>query len=242
MTEAEWQECTQPRRMLQYVEDKASRRKFRLFAVACCRRVPHLLTKDCHESLEIAEQFAEELVTQEVRQKARGAALESGWVGQPEIEYELVANARGPAKDAVCRALQRQAFRAAAEACDSACEAAAMFTANQRELREGPAPGDAYYGPAILAEQTVQCRLLRCIVGNPERHAKAEKSWSDWNGGTVVKIALAIYEERAFERMPILGDALEDAGCDNADILAHCRGPGPHVRGCWVVDLLLGKQ
>ena len=57
-----------------------------------------------------------------------------------------------------------------------------------------------------------------------------------------MRIAQAIYDKRAFDRMPILADALEDAGCDNADILAHCRGPNEHVRGCWVVDLILGKQ
>jgi hypothetical protein len=57
-----------------------------------------------------------------------------------------------------------------------------------------------------------------------------------------VQLACAIYDDRAFEQLPILADALEEAGCDNADILAHCRGPGPHVRGCWLVDLLLGKS
>jgi hypothetical protein len=63
-----------------------------------------------------------------------------------------------------------------------------------------------------------------------------------WNDGTVVKLAQAIYEDRAFDLLPVLADALEEAGCTNADILGHCRGPGPHVRGCWVVDLLLGKK
>ena len=62
-----------------------------------------------------------------------------------------------------------------------------------------------------------------------------------WNDGTLSKLAQGIYEGRAFDRLPILADALEDAGCDNADILAHCRNGGEHVRGCWVVDLLLGK-
>ena len=55
-------------------------------------------------------------------------------------------------------------------------------------------------------------------------------------------MAEAIYEERTFEQLPILTDALEDAGCNNSDILNHCRQPGVHVRGCWVVDLLLGKE
>src|SRR5262249_20874086 len=63
-----------------------------------------------------------------------------------------------------------------------------------------------------------------------------------WLTSTVAALARGIYEERAFDRLPILADALQDAGCDHPDILDHCRGPGPHVRGCWVVDLLLGRQ
>jgi hypothetical protein len=58
----------------------------------------------------------------------------------------------------------------------------------------------------------------------------------------VVRLAQGIYEDRAFDRLPVLADALEEAGCDNAEILSHCRGPGPHVRGCWAVDLSLGKE
>jgi hypothetical protein len=63
-----------------------------------------------------------------------------------------------------------------------------------------------------------------------------------WNGNTVSKMAQAIYGDRAFEHLPILADALEEAGCTDAAILDHCRQPGEHVRGCWVVDLLLGKK
>lgn len=63
-----------------------------------------------------------------------------------------------------------------------------------------------------------------------------------WRSETVLALAAGIYAEGAFDRLPILADALEEAGCDNTDILAHCRGPGPHVRGCWVVDLILGKS
>jgi hypothetical protein len=63
-----------------------------------------------------------------------------------------------------------------------------------------------------------------------------------WLTPTVLSLAQGIYEGRAFDRLPILADALQDAGCDNEDVLDHCRGPGPHVRGCWVVDLVLGKR
>jgi hypothetical protein len=83
--------------------------------------------------------------------------------------------------------------------------------------------------------------LCRCIFKNPFRPASLDPGWLAWNDGTVVKLARSIYEERAFDRLPILADALEEAGCTDADMLAHCRGPGPHVRGCWVVDTLLGK-
>jgi hypothetical protein len=87
-----------------------------------------------------------------------------------------------------------------------------------------------------------QADLIREVFGNPFKGAYLQPSWLGWNGGTVVQIAQAIYYERAFEQLPILADALEDAGCGDADLLAHCRGAGPHVRGCWAVDLLLGKQ
>jgi hypothetical protein len=63
-----------------------------------------------------------------------------------------------------------------------------------------------------------------------------------WNDDTVPKLAQAIYEERAFDRLPVLADALEDAGCTNEDLLVHLRGPGPHLRDCWALDLLLGKS
>jgi hypothetical protein len=63
-----------------------------------------------------------------------------------------------------------------------------------------------------------------------------------WRSETAVSLASAIYAERAFDRLPILADALEEAGCDHPDILAHCRGDGPHARGCWVVDLVLNKS
>jgi hypothetical protein len=63
-----------------------------------------------------------------------------------------------------------------------------------------------------------------------------------WLTSTVLALAKGIYAEKAFDRMPILADALQDAGCDNEDILSHCRKPGEHARGCWIVDLLLGKS
>jgi hypothetical protein len=82
--------------------------------------------------------------------------------------------------------------------------------------------------------------LAEFIVPMPS--VRIDPLWLAWNDGTVVKLTQSIYECPRFDDLPILADALEEAGCDNADILAHLRGPGPHVRGCWVVDLLLNKE
>jgi hypothetical protein len=91
-------------------------------------------------------------------------------------------------------------------------------------------------------ERAAQCHMLRCVFGNPFRPSSIDPAFLTWNGGTISNIALAIYDERAFDRLPILADALEEAGCTNPDILDHCRQPGEHVRGCWVIDLILGKS
>ena len=90
-----------------------------------------------------------------------------------------------------------------------------------------------------LIEPARQSQLLRDIIGNPFHPVSLDPTWLT---STAVSLAQAIYEDRAFDRLPILGDALEDAGCTSADILNHCRQPGEHVRGCWVVDLVLGKE
>ncbi|WP_227254714.1 hypothetical protein [Frigoriglobus tundricola] len=87
-------------------------------------------------------------------------------------------------------------------------------------------------------ERKRQACIFRDIFDNPFHTMSVDPSWLT---STVAALAEGIYQEHAFDRMPILADALQDAGCDNADILNHCRGESPHVRGCWVVDLLLGK-
>jgi hypothetical protein len=102
-----------------------------------------------------------------------------------------------------------------------------------RRMKYPPGSG----GPEAAREAD----LVRELFGNPWHTGPVDPAWRAWNGHTVPKLAQAIYETRAFERLPILADALEEAGCTDAAILGHCRGPGPHVRGCWVLDLLLGK-
>jgi hypothetical protein len=81
--------------------------------------------------------------------------------------------------------------------------------------------------------------VLRDVVGNPFRSAAVDPAWRT---STVTALARGVYESRDFSAMPILADALQDAGCDSEDILNHCRSGGVHVRGCWVADLVLGKE
>jgi hypothetical protein len=83
---------------------------------------------------------------------------------------------------------------------------------------------------------------LECLMGNPlNPRPTIDPAWLRWNDETVPRIARSIYEDRRFGDMPVLHDALLDAGCDDQDILDHCQAPGPHAQGCWVLDLLLGK-
>ncbi|MCI0461741.1 MAG: hypothetical protein L0Z62_32730 [Gemmataceae bacterium] len=102
-----------------------------------------------------------------------------------------------------------------------------------------------FLGRPIAARGTkdrqLQAAVLHDLFGNPFRPVTVEPAWLTWNGAAVMQMARTIYEERRFEDLPFLADALEEAGCTDPTILGHCRGPGPHVLGCWVVDLLLGK-
>ncbi len=114
----------------------------------------------------------------------------------------------------------------------------------RRAAADLPAEGHEVYGdnrefPAeFLAEVAAQADLLRDIFGNPFRSAEFKLEWLT---SDVLALARGIYNESAFDRMPILADALQDAGCDDLDLLDHCREPGNHVRGCWVIDRLLGR-
>jgi hypothetical protein len=95
-----------------------------------------------------------------------------------------------------------------------------------------PKSGFRYY------QEKGQCHAIRDIFGNPFQPLALDPSWVT---PAVAGLARAVYDGRAFHRMPELADALESSGCTDMQILAHCRGQGPHVRGCWLVDLLLGK-
>jgi hypothetical protein len=117
---------------------------------------------------------------------------------------------------------------------DAVAENCALFCVNHSL---GSSPGCTPVGPAYTAG------LLREIFGNPfRRPADLPAAWLACNDGVLAALARAIYEEMSFERLPVLGDALEEAGCTDEAILAHCRSGTDHVRGCWVLDWILGQQ
>jgi hypothetical protein len=212
MTEAEWLDCTDPDPLLDYLQHEGSNRKLRLFAVACALHLWGLLEDTHHEDVELAEQLAERNVIPEPRD----------W---DFVFTELDA--------AAISTLQPEALAAARGTADYAAEAAGVSAAMEGQFAE--------HRPRILAARRAQADLLRDIFGNPFIDKVTNPFWLDWSGAIIPELAKPIYEERAFERLPILADALEEAGCTDAAILNHCRQPGEHVRGCWVLDLLLGK-
>jgi hypothetical protein len=223
MAEAEWLACTEPGRMLGFLRRKASKRKLRLFACACCRRVWHLLTDErSQRAVEAAEQYADRAISKRQR---KGAA------------------------DAACDAyiyLEAMVADGYAAPSDFPPEEVGPFVADWITHEADCAADCGLFLRWDEDDRKAQCHLLRCIFGNPFRPVTADPAWLT---PTVTSLAAAAYEERQLPighldvgRLGVLADALEDAGCGDADILAHCRGPGPHVRGCWVVDFILGKQ
>jgi hypothetical protein len=238
MTEAEWLAATDPRQMVEYLDDKASDRKLRMFGVACCRCIWHFLRGDSWKrAIHTTERLADGLDSAENLM----AALRSGMVAYMQQQDQLdqrVQNDRG--LEAV-RGLKAARFTASVLSMDRNIGDRAAWGAvcahRKLTLLEANANFDA-------------ASLLRCIFGNPFRPAPSlEPTWLTWQGGTVPKLARASYDERRLPEgtldpmhLAILADALEDAGCTDAELLGHLRGPGPHMRGCWALDLVLSKS
>jgi hypothetical protein len=222
MIEAEWLTCTDPTAILEFLRGKASDRKLRLLAVASGRRCTwHLKTKGNRRAIEVGEAFADGRATAE--ELASVLAEAESWVGDVAVPIAL-----GAAMGVVTDACEEQGRRAG--------EAAWDFGESR----------NAYW----VAERKAQAALLRCVFPYPFRPSSSlAQAVLAWNDGTVRRIAEGIYEERRMpdgtfdaSRLAILADALLDAGCDHDDLIQHCRSDGPHVRGCWAVDLILGKS
>jgi hypothetical protein len=228
--------------MLEFLRGKASDRKLRLFAAACCRRIWQLLPDEtCRSLVESAEQYADGGISEPAFDALSAVASEvTGNYYTDTAPTGSASETAFVASIAAARSILKNPRRipsgARPLAPSSAWQPASSAAANDKVAYDWTLPAlDA----ARKAEQATQCGLLRDILGPlPFRPVTLDRSWLT---STVTSLAQAIYTDRAFDRLPILADALEDAGCTNQDILAHCRQSGEHVRGCWVVDLLLGK-
>jgi hypothetical protein len=235
MTEADWLACPDPGALLAYLRRSVGggghvcQRRLRLFACGCARRIWDLLPDGrSRRAVEAAERYADGLATRAGLAAAREAAQAAHW--------DALAAARGGSPSGpltgswvayrVARSRAAEAARDAAQWCPSAVS--------------GTPPAAVRGNPVYTAESRAGCHLLRCVLGpGPFRGVAPQRSW--WTS-TVVDLARGIYDERAHDRLPILADALQDGGCDSEPILAHCRSDGIHARGCWVVDLVLGKE
>ena len=242
MTEAEWLNETDPQKLVSFVgRFRPSERKLRLYATAGCRRIWHLLRDErSRTAVEVAEQFADGHVTEDARDRACTAADEATtdlWLATEENERGAVSNwdSANLSVSTACNAVGPTEDFVGAEA-ELFYLAANPIEARMLEVREHGHNGDA----TLAAERVIHLALLHDIFGNPFRPVSLAPAWLT---SDVLLLARGIYNEKAFDRMPILADALQDAGCDNPDVLNHCRDTNQvHVRGCWVLDLVLGKS
>jgi hypothetical protein len=222
MTEEEWLAGANPMRMIKALEQFTTKalnyalsdRKLRLFAVACCRSAIELASPSVTDS-------PESKLWKDVRAAER---IADGLVPQPTNDldhqygfYTLFHGSAGQEEWVCHAALSPSAWSAA--------------TGVIGKLDDTAWNDDATNCGAVY---------LREIFGNPFHRVAVEPEWLT---STVVTLARQVYESHDFSPMPILADALQDAGCENTDILNHLRDPNAtHVRGCWVLDLVLGKE
>jgi hypothetical protein len=202
----------------------------------CCRRVVHTFTEEedagREEAIEVAERYADGLAGEDEREEA----LAEGTDGSPHRVWDYCTN--------LVVADFTQTSPDDADAVDCAIGAAEEALLDAVEERYDEAD------EIKRAEAAAQADLLRCMFGPlPFRAAAIDPAVLAWNDGLVVRMATAIYEERSLPdgtldvaRLGVLADALEEAGCTDAEVLAHLRSPGPHYRGCFALDLLLGKE
>lgn len=217
MTEDEWLKSEDSETMLEFIRPLAPKRKLQLFAAACFRRLSHLLPDDRQmKAVEMLENAAVGLDLLSIRAIVKGARHA---IPSSEDSYS------GKCKDA-----------------DDLYFVALMF---YRELVSSSTAHHATFATRGLAdggvmERKVQSQLLRCIVGPlPFRNVSIHSSWAT---PAILSLAESIDDSRDFHLLPQLGQAIQQAGCDDRAILEHCNDSGLHVKGCWIIDSLLMKQ
>jgi hypothetical protein len=239
MTESDWLESSDPEEMLvELGELEASDRKVRLFMCACCRRIWDLFKDErCRRAVEIAERYADGLASDdeitESQEAVDAVAEEADEAVLPHFEKLALVGSAEAAAFALSEGEGKPMTWEAKTVAEWTVYALAGNSSVDDREREAKRLTD------FEDELKGQCGLLRDIFGNPFRPVAVKAAWSIL---PVVKLARAIYDEQNFDRLPALADALEQAGCHNDAILSHFRQPDVHVKGCWALDLLLGKE
>jgi hypothetical protein len=234
MKESQWWMCCAPEGILSWLGPKADGRCLRLFCCACCRMIwPIIPIGESRKAVETSEQFADGLVSSAALKAAEAAGRSvpssgtGGW---------LAAWAAAEAAGLDAGAAAEWVPRWAAEAAGEAVARAALASDDATPVKEAAAA-------AWRQQRQLQCGLLRDVFVNPLRPVLTiDPRCLLWKNGAVVHAAQASYDRGGCEELYHLANLLEQAGCDDEDILAHCRAASGHVRGCWVLDLLLGKR
>ncbi|HJZ91318.1 MAG TPA: hypothetical protein VKE40_10635 [Gemmataceae bacterium] len=213
MTEAEWIASTDPELLIEFIRPNVTERKLRLFAATRFAQLIDLLPHDRqHRGIHLLEQMGDGTAAPNWRLEARRDVLVDYRGGLPTGDHSR----------------------------DDPDHVALML---YRAIVSSDAAGHAAHATRGIInsneKQAEQCEILRDVLSNPFRPVAVDPRWRT---ADVAGLARAIYEDKAFDRLPILADALMDAGCADEQVLAHCRGEGPHVRGCWVVDLVLDRR
>jgi hypothetical protein len=253
LTEGQWLGSASPYVLLRHLQQHylvarvpGGRRRLRLFCCACCRVVWDLFEDGrCRRAVEVAERFAEG--------QARKAELTAAWedaqafAREVQQRFQQVERRQPPWPPEAMRLVAQQGVASAAEWAASprggaqAALIGSMCAANAFALTR---PGERNQVQVQAVEVGVQQSiLLRDIFGNPFRPVLWDPSWLERNNRAALHLARTIHAERAFDQMPVLADALEEAGCADEQVLAHChcRSGGEHVLGCWVLDRVLGR-
>jgi hypothetical protein len=247
--EREWLTSTDPQVMLAFLRDRGllTERKARLFAVACCRRIwPLLIDEESRRAVEVAERHADGLAGQ--------GELESAWMAAAYVA-DHAEESKAPA--AACGATGDEPWIAARDSSVLAAQVAIGNAAGEPAVQRvySDAQEAVWFGTqegqrsSATREEQGQADIVRDFFGNPLRPPPLlSPSVLQWNSGTLIRLARAAYEERELPsghldqaRLVVLADALEEAGAD-VELVGHLRGPGPHYRGCWCIDLLTGRQ
>jgi hypothetical protein len=263
MMESEWLLCREPERMLSHVRGQVGHRKLLLFACACCRRVWDLLEHELHrDAVAVAEAFADGEVGEDGLYRIE-RALNEETSSEPRFLHWLQATASESEKWELSHStpydiLSPKRLAQSLIGFDTRLWGAGVVSNASRlralcalhretELKiktnEAGAPDEEGFFEARLDEEEVaQCDLLRDIMGNPFRPPVSRENLIGAGNQSTVRLAGAIYKSREFDRVSELGDALRQAGCTEPLLLEHCRTDTTHVRGCWVIDLVIGKS